>query len=31
MDIVKHRSDNVFISKMIVDICLLPINETYSH
>lgn len=31
IDIVKHRSDNVSISKMIVDICLFPINETYSH
>ncbi|MEK4198539.1 IS1595 family transposase [Cytobacillus sp. FSL K6-0265] len=30
LDIVKHRSDNVSITKMIVESCLLPINETYS-
>ncbi len=30
LDIVKHRSDDGSISKMVVDSCLLPINETYS-
>ncbi len=29
LDIVRHRSDNVSITKMLVDSCLLPINETY--
>jgi len=29
LDIVKHRCDDVSISKMIIDSCLLPINETY--
>ncbi len=29
IDIVKHRSDNIIISKIIVDSCLLPIIETY--
>lgn len=29
LDIVKHRSDNASISKMIVESCLFPINETY--
>ena len=27
--IVRHRSDNVSITKMLVDNCLLPINENY--
>lgn len=30
LDIVKHRSDNASISKMIVESCLFPINETYN-
>lgn len=29
LDIAKYRSDNAFISKMIVESCLFPINETY--
>ena len=29
LDIVKHRSDNGSISKMLVESCLMPINETY--
>lgn len=29
LDMVKHRSDDASISKMIVDSCLFPINETY--
>ncbi len=31
LDIVKHRSDNVSITKMIVVSCLFPINETYKN
>ncbi|NYF23826.1 transposase-like protein [Sporosarcina sp. JAI121] len=30
LDIVKHKSDEGSISKMIVETCLLPINETYN-
>lgn len=29
LDIVKHRSDNASISKIIVESCLFPIHETY--
>lgn len=29
LDIVKHRSDNASISKLVVESCLFPINETY--
>ena len=30
LDIVKHKSDDSSISKLIVESCLLPINETYN-